>query len=69
MTQDDLNNDPVTSVGGAVTSERKVKGAGMEEPAATIEILASVSLDLWLAALDSPDDAATLLAWIESHRA
>ena len=68
MTQDDLNNDPVTIIFNIYTGERKVKGAGMDGPAETVEIQTSISLALWNDALASGDDALVLIQWLESQR-
>ena len=68
MTQDDLNNDPVTNIFDIYTGERKVKDAGMAGPAETVEIQTSISLALWNDALASGDDALVLIQWLESNR-
>ena len=68
MTQDDLNNDPVTNIFNIYTGERKVKNAGMTGPAETVEIQTSISLALWNDALASGDDALVLIQWLESKR-
>lgn len=68
MTQDELNDDPVSIVDYAVSSARKVIGIGMEEPEETVEIQVSVKREYWDEAIASGTQAKVIIRWIESQR-